>query len=296
MSKKLILLTIIVILSQTIIYSQKYPIIKELKSSNYIFSQYQDEILISNKNASLGKITPVNFYEYEAKSNDTIFTISSRCCILYDTIATANHIEESSQELNGKTIILPTVQGLFIPETPETNIEIILYKEFEETIKTNKLQKYNIKDRKYYFLQGTKFTPAQRAYFINTGMRLPLEKSIITSSFGMRESPISGKWKFHNGIDMAAPLGTPVYACKNGKVQEIGILDPTYGNYISLKHANGMTSFYAHLDEILIKQNQDIKTGQIIGKVGTTGASTGPHLHFELRINGKATNPEASFK
>lgn len=296
MNKKFIFVIILTFQFLNVIFSQNYPQISELKSSNFLFSQYQDEILIANKNSSLEKPNTVNFYEYTAKNTDTIFTISSRCCILYDTIATINNIEESMQNLEGKTIILPTVQGLFIPENPKTNLEIILYKEFQNVLETNNTQKYIIHNQTYFFLPGKKFTPAQRAYFVNTGMKLPLEKSIITSSFGMRESPITGKWKFHNGIDMAAPLGTPVFACKNGTVQEIGLLDPTYGNYIILKHTNSMTSFYAHLDEILVVKKQEIKSGQTIGKVGTTGASTGPHLHFELRINGQATNPESSFR
>lgn len=294
MKKNKILLLIILLILTFSAAAQNYPEIKELKSKNILFSQYQDEISISNINIKKGIPTQVNFYEYTVQNSDNIFTISSRCCLIYDTIATANNIEDSSTNIQNKKIILPTVQGIFIPVKPENSMEILLYEEYKNDLKASPL--YFIKNRQYYFLQGQRFTPAQRAFFVDAGMKYPLEESVLTSSFGMRISPISGKWKFHNGIDLAAPLGTPVYACKNGTISKIVLMDPTYGNYIVINHSNGMTSLYAHLSEILVTKGQDVRVGHTIGKVGTTGASTGPHLHFEISINNKSTNPEDIIK
>ena len=136
-----------------------------------------------------------------------------------------------------------------------------------------------------------RFTATTRAFFIDSNILMPLEKSNITSDYGMRISPISGNWKFHKGIDLGASEGTPVYACKNGKVVVCVKNDKTFGNYIILSHSDGMTSVYAHLSKINVKKDEIIRKGYQIGNVGSTGAVTGPHLHFEIRKNGIATNP-----
>ena len=92
---------------------------------------------------------------------------------------------------------------------------------------------------------------------------------------------------------MAAPEGTKVYACKGGKVISVVKMDPTFGNYIVIKHPSGLSSIYAHLSKIEVKNGENVTTGQEIGLVGKTGRVTGPHLHFEIRQNGQSTNPNA---
>ena len=101
---------------------------------------------------------------------------------------------------------------------------------------------------------------------------------------------ISGQELFHKGIDLAAPEGTPVYACKSGEVLSASI-DSTYGNFIILQHENNMQSVYAHLSKFAVSEGY-VRSGTVIGYVGTTGLSTGPHLHFEIRTNGKNRNPQ----
>ncbi len=122
-------------------------------------------------------------------------------------------------------------------------------------------------------------------------MLLPLKNVQITSKFGYRNSPIYKRWKFHNGIDFAAKEGTEVFACKSGKVATVLKNDPTFGNCIVLSHEKGLTSVYAHLSKINVKKGDIIQGGKVIGLTGKSGAVTGPHLHFEVRENGKATNP-----
>lgn len=273
-----------------------FPEITELNSRNYLFAQYQEEIEQSNMATAAGKEPFLNFYTYTVKEGETLFSICSRCCMIYDTIATLNGIEESTQILTGKTLILPTVQGLYIPETPVTAIEILLDKDITSSGKKDSLKKIYVGQKIYYFLPGSRLNPTERSFFINTGMHLPLDQKVLTSSYGMRESPISGNWKFHHGIDMASPLGSNVYACKNGIVKKVGIMDPVYGNYIIISHSNGMESMYAHLNEVLVVKGKTVKTAEKIGTVGTTGASTGPHLHFEISIDGETLDPEEILK
>ncbi|MCR5606875.1 MAG: M23 family metallopeptidase, partial [Treponema sp.] len=120
---------------------------------------------------------------------------------------------------------------------------------------------------------------------------MPLAKSVLTSPFGMRNSPISGKWKMHTGIDLAAPVGSEVYACKSGKVISCVVGNATFGNYIILQHDNKMTSVYAHLSKMFVSKGQMVSKGAHIANVGLTGMTTGPHLHFEIRVNGNPQDP-----
>ncbi len=112
----------------------------------------------------------------------------------------------------------------------------------------------------------------------------------ITSPFGWRSNPFGGAPDFHPGLDIAAPTGTTVTAAAGGTVimaQWYG----GYGNYISIDHGGGYSTGYGHLSAIYVANGQTVSRGQAIGAVGSTGASTGPHLHFEVRINGKAVDP-----
>jgi murein DD-endopeptidase MepM/ murein hydrolase activator NlpD len=112
----------------------------------------------------------------------------------------------------------------------------------------------------------------------------------LTSGFGYRKDPISGARKFHNALDIAAPRGTPVYAYTNGKVVTAGWGNMT-GNYVVIDHGGGLRTKYLHLSSISVSAGQTVKVGQKIGGVGSTGYSTGNHLHFEVTKNGVAVNP-----
>ncbi|MEW5819080.1 MAG: M23 family metallopeptidase [Cyanobacteriota bacterium] len=115
-------------------------------------------------------------------------------------------------------------------------------------------------------------------------------KGRVSSEFGMRTHPISGKRKMHTGIDIAAPGGTRVNSMANGKVVFAGKRGG-YGNMVIVDHGNGVTTRYAHLSSLNVKNGQQVNAGQHLGGVGSTGYSTGNHLHFEVRENGQAVNP-----
>lgn len=112
----------------------------------------------------------------------------------------------------------------------------------------------------------------------------------ITSGFGYRIHPITGNRSFHTGIDLAAPEGTPIAAAYGGTVAETGYSSGR-GNYILLSHGDNLQTLYCHLSEIGVREGDKVDAGGTIGLVGTTGMSTGPHLHFELRVDGVRCDP-----
>ena len=118
----------------------------------------------------------------------------------------------------------------------------------------------------------------------------------ITSNFGMRIDPFTRSSDYHNGTDIAAGgiNGKPVVSMSDGKVIHSGYLG-SYGNAVIVSHANGYESLYGHLSSLAVKTGQDVKAGQEVGKVGSTGRSSGPHLHFVVKINGKEIDPMSLF-
>ncbi len=123
---------------------------------------------------------------------------------------------------------------------------------------------------------------------------LPLAAYRVTSRFGYRVHPVSGNTTFHYGVDLAAAAGTRVASVADGTVEETGC-GQVNGNYVRVSHADGFATMYAHLQSISVRQGQKVELGQQIGTVGSTGLSTGPHLHFELRRGGRLVDPMKAF-
>ena len=130
----------------------------------------------------------------------------------------------------------------------------------------------------------------------STGWITPLKSyTRVTSLFGPRTHPVTGKYTNHGGMDIAAPTGTPVYSARAGKVI-VSQYSGSYGNYIIVDHGEGYATLYAHLSARNVGVGTKVSAGQLIGKVGSTGRSTGPHLHLELRKNGEKIDPQSKIK
>lgn len=131
-----------------------------------------------------------------------------------------------------------------------------------------------------------------REYFSKRGMfGCPFAKwATLTSPFAERVDPITGEERWHKGVDLRAKYGDPVYAAASGRVIFTGVLGG-YGNLIQISHGKGYVTYYGHLSKIYAKRGQKVRRGALIGRVGATGRVTGPHLHFEIRKNGKALDP-----
>ncbi len=118
----------------------------------------------------------------------------------------------------------------------------------------------------------------------------PLSVGFVGSGYGMRNDPFTGQMSMHTGEDFAAPVGTPIFAAAGGVVVSAE-LHPDFGNMVEIDHGKGLSTMYAHASRMFVKIGDFVRKGQKIAEVGTTGRSTGPHLHFEVHVNGSPQNP-----
>jgi murein DD-endopeptidase MepM/ murein hydrolase activator NlpD len=118
----------------------------------------------------------------------------------------------------------------------------------------------------------------------------PVEKLSLTSNSGVRSDPYHGGARMHKGIDIPGPLGTKIYATADGIVSRAGWASG-YGNLVQISHGGGMETRYGHMSKLLVAANSYVHRGQLIGLMGSTGRSTGSHLHYEVRVDGQAINP-----
>ena len=118
----------------------------------------------------------------------------------------------------------------------------------------------------------------------------PASIKYISSGFGVRRDPFTGAGALHKGLDFAGPMGAPIYAAAEGRVSFVG-RKSGYGNVVEITHGNGLVTRYAHMSKFSSRVGQSVGAGDVIGAIGSTGRSTGPHLHFEVRIHGRAVNP-----
>lgn len=127
-------------------------------------------------------------------------------------------------------------------------------------------------------------------YLGGSAQLFPVSTRAITSAFGIREHPLLGGFRLHGGVDLAAPSGSPVVATMDGIVGRVG----SFGNYgllVGVKAAEGLETRYAHLSRLNVVSGQPVRRGQLLGWSGSTGLTTGPHLHYEVRVNGRPVNP-----
>ena len=119
---------------------------------------------------------------------------------------------------------------------------------------------------------------------------VPASMDYISSGFGYRSDPFTGEGAFHSGLDFKGPYGAPIYAAAKGTIRFVG-RKQGYGNCVEIDHGNGLLTRYAHMSGFRAAVGQPVKAGDLIGAIGSTGRSTGPHLHFEVRVNDRAVNP-----
>ena len=241
------------------------------------------------------------YYTYRVKKGDMIGYIADKFNITQDTIISVNNIHQSRLLQIGQYLKIPSMPGIIytVRKTGET-VESISAK-YE--VSAEKCARVNSLDSEKELVAGTTvFVPDAQLDWVTRQeingdlFHKPIHSRYwLSSYYGWRSSPFSGKRSYHSGVDMAAPSGTSIYAALDGTVTSTGF-NNVYGNYVIISHHSGYKSLYGHMSAVLVSRGQYVTTNTRIGKVGSTGMSTGPHLHFTVYKFGKTVNPAALWK
>jgi murein DD-endopeptidase MepM/ murein hydrolase activator NlpD len=268
-----------------------YPSLGSLGQDDVIYRQHQEQLERSYEAIQNGDAPPdMIIYSYTIRSEVDLFSLAARLNLPYETLATLNRLDRARPLLAGEKVLAPSVPGLFVSTSPGSDLDLLLsYRGGAEGYVVPVSAGGMASELRFY--PGARFSPEERSLFLGLLFRFPLPAGVITSGFGLRESPITGRMSKHNGLDIAAPAGTDVYAAREGKVSETGV-DAVLGQYVVIAHEGGFSTVYGHLSARLVRLNEEVESGRIIGSVGSSGESTGPHLHFEVRSRGESRDPE----
>lgn len=239
----------------------------------------------------------LTYQTYRVKSGDMIGFIADKYDVTQDTIISINNIKQSRLIQVGQYLKIPSMPGILYTtktkgETPSTIAE--KYKvDAEKCALVNNISiDTELESGLQLFVPDAQLDWATRQEINGDLFRKPLHSRYYLSSYyGWRDSPFNtGKRSFHTGIDMACSTGTPIYPAMDGVVTAAGY-NSTYGNYVIVQHHSGYKTLYGHMSKITCRKGNFVYTTTQIGKVGSTGLSTGPHLHFTVYKNGKTVNP-----
>lgn len=200
-------------------------------------------------------------------------------------------LEVSRQELASAQAVLADKRARADAILTELNSKrrelIALYEEFEMLEAELSQQIADMEEE--YTEQKKKEEEANRVPNSEGWVR-PCSYTVLTSAYGWRIHPITGRESFHNGVDLANGTGTPIYAARSGTVT-VATYNGVYGYYVQINHGDGFSSLYGHMTHYIVSPGQSVSAGQLIGYMGSTGWSTGPHLHFTIYYNGGTVNP-----
>lgn len=269
-----------------------YPRLGSLGPGDPIYQQQQEQLAASYKALAAGVEGPeLVIYRFVATVELDLFSLAARVNLPYETLATLNGLDRARSIGPGESLLIPSAPGIFVAEKPGTDLDLLL--SYRALDKGDVLQLASGSGtRTWHFYRGARFKPEERALFLGLLFRFPLPRARVSSGYGVRINPVTGNLAFHHGIDLAAPLGTDVYAGRDGIVSASGI-DPVLGEYLVIDHEGDWQTVYGHLSRRLVRLKDKVESGMIIGRVGTTGQSTGPHLHFEVRNKGETRDPQA---
>jgi murein DD-endopeptidase MepM/ murein hydrolase activator NlpD len=273
----------------------EYPLIRRLSPKDVVFRQISDTIAQAYQaESNSGGYPDLFLCTWRAVGGEDLMAVAARLSLPYETLATLNGIGRPRPFNAGETVLIPSVAGVFVPDIARNDLDILL---LARSVEPGLARQRLVVDRNgvntaFTFYPGSRLYQTERSFFLNIGFRMPLPEGVLTSGYGRRISPIDGHDRMHEGVDLAAPSGTEVLAAREGTVSAVGE-DPSLGLIVIVDHEGGLRTVYGHLSRIFVVLNETVRSGTILGAVGSTGLSTGPHLHFEIRLSGKARDPSS---
>ncbi len=239
----------------------------------------------------------ITYQTYRVKSGDMIGFIADDFNVTQDTIISINNIRQSRLIQPGQYLKIPSMPGIIYSVKKDGETPSSIAEKYEINVEkcalVNNLQPSSqLSAGTSIFVPDAELDWATRQEINGDLFKKPLHSRYwLSSPYGWRDSPFNpGKRTFHGGMDMAVAQGTAIYPSLDGKVTATGY-NATYGNYVIITHHSGYKTLYAHMSSINCKKGNFVYTNTVIGRVGSTGMSTGPHLHFTVYKNGKTVNP-----
>jgi murein DD-endopeptidase MepM/ murein hydrolase activator NlpD len=237
-------------------------------------------------------IPKLRLIEYTIEKGDTLWSIARDFDVDPDSIISSNVFSNVHRIHEGERLLVPNIRGIFVNiKEGDTIFELSTKYEIppDFIMEVNDLRSNTLAPGMKIFLPGVRYDTMERAYALGEAFDKPI-RGRLTSRFGYRRDPFTGNRAFHTGIDIANRYGTKVHAAREGKVIFIGIRFG-YGLTVIIQHSFGYRTLYGHLSSLQVKRGQHVRKGEIIGFIGVSGRTTGPHLHFEVWHNNRLINP-----
>jgi murein DD-endopeptidase MepM/ murein hydrolase activator NlpD len=234
---------------------------------------------------------------YTVQKGDIIGDLAEKFGLNQDTLISCNGIKNSRLIQIGQVLKIPNQDGILYTVKKGDTLSVLAenFKSGTEAIQTaNELFSETVHPGTVLFIPGARLDWVNLQE-INGDLFIWPAPGYITSPYGFRKSPFTGTRQFHSGLDIGSPAGTPIRAAMSGRVSAVG-RDDVFGNYVVVSHHSGYRTLYAHMSVIRVKSGAYVGTGERIGDVGSTGLSTGPHLHFTVYKNGVTVNPRTLMK
>lgn len=231
--------------------------------------------------------------EYTVQPGDTLGEIALSFGLEMDTLISFNQIEDVRRMQAGATYQIPNRDGLLYTVRRGDSMSSIAAahgSSVNDILDANDLRSQDIQAGQVLFVPGARLNDTERRIILGELFAWPT-RGIFTSGYGMRADPFTGLPRFHNGIDVANSVGTPIRAAASGTVVHVESQIGNYGRFVIVRHPDGFQTLYAHLHTFRVRNGQSVSRGQVLGTMGNTGRSTGPHLHFSVIRNGTFINP-----
>jgi len=271
------------------------PCIQDVDTRDFFYSQYLDDEAQESVTGPKGgpSMTPLKLFTYRIGKNDSLSRIARKMGVSLSSLISVNRLNDAHMLRIGQELVIPNQKGIYYKVRRRDSVGK-LAKKYEVSIDSIRLANGLVRDKinkgEELFIPGGKLSSWQMEKALGLIFRRPVAGGRISSGFGYRRNPFTYRHQFHPGIDIALPYWTRIRAIKSGRVLFSGWRGG-YGKLVVVRHSRGYSSRYGHMIRYVVRKGQWVRRGQLLGYVGSTGFSTGPHLHFELRRWGKLLNP-----
>jgi murein DD-endopeptidase MepM/ murein hydrolase activator NlpD len=265
-----------------------------MQTSNYGVGSADTKVsdLVASTSDAIPRDNRVFYSAYQVAKGDTLSEIADKFNVNMDSVISFNNIQAARSLRPGQILKVPNMSGiLYTAKLGDTVSSIAEHFSVsaDRLIETNGLLSSAIDPGKSLFLPDARLPSSTLREITGDLFKWPV-RGVLTSWFAWRRDPFTGVKSFHNGIDIAVPIGTPIGAAMEGRVSETGY-SPITGKYVMISHPGGWSTLYGHMSVILVSPGQYVAQGGRIGLSGNTGYSTGPHVHFSVFKYGRVLNP-----